>query len=310
MDAKRPQHFSLEPCLDKAAEMAKLAGSEPASYYWKTYFPKEYGELPKLCQRLGYSFQNESLLLEALTHRSAVISIQEREKSNVSWTWNERLEFLGDSVLGLVVSTLLWEQEQNWSEGQLSRIRSSLVCEGHLAKLGLALGLPQYLIVGRGEMISGSRYKESILADAVEALIGAIYRDRGFVEAQRILRSLLDEQFSREQLSLLLEEDHKSQLQVLSQGQFRVTPTYVTLRENGPDHSKEFEVAAVLDGKILAHGRGSSKKKASQDAAKQALSSLVSTSVKGGDDPTQTADLSFSKEGVPPSLRIFPPLGM
>jgi len=248
---------------------------------WQSY-PEEYKALKTLCQKINYQFKNEELLLESLTHRSAVMNYQKdslttEEKKLLPW--NERLEFLGDSVLGLVVSTRLWNREERWDEGKLSQIRSLLVCESQLASLAKGLGLDSCLIMGKGEAQAGGKQRESMLADAIEALLGAIYCDGGFSPARKVVEALYHD-LLQTPLASRIQEDYKSQLQVLSQERFHKTPHYVTVGETGPDHAKEFEVAALVDDKPLAQGKGASKKRAAQEAAKEALKLIAAETEK------------------------------
>lgn len=249
--------------------------SSDLAQLWSSY-PQELAGLKSLCLQLDYSFKNPDFLYEALTHRSAVISFDAEgkcistENLSKSLRWNERLEFLGDSVLGLAISSKLWNNAEHWDEGKLSRIRSYLVCQPQLAQIALDLSLPNCLILGKGEMQSGGKFRESLLADALEAVIGAIYCDSGFDAASKVIEKLFEQHFAS-QLTAFIEEDYKSQLQVLAQEKFRATPTYETIDAQGPDHAKEFEVAAFIHGKQISQGKGPSKKKASQEAAKLAL---------------------------------------
>ncbi|MGE0708013.1 MAG: ribonuclease III [Planctomycetota bacterium] len=211
-------------------------------------------------ERLGYRFKDRGLLERALTHSSA--KSPERRS-------NERLEFLGDAVLGLVVAHFLFSAFPDEDEGRLTRLRSAIVSTRALADFALALGLPPELRLGRG--LDRERLSASVLADAVEALLGAAYLD-GELEAVRgpILWGLAD----AIEAALLDSENFKSRLQELTQQEHKRPPTYVVLDERGPDHHKEFLVAAVLDERELGRGQGPSKKLAEQAAARAALELL------------------------------------
>lgn len=213
-------------------------------------------EQRKLEESLGYSFSDPDLLLQALTHKS----------------WgspdNERLEFLGDSVLELAVSHLLFFSLPQASEGDLSKARASLVREDFLAEKAKELDLGQYLRLGKGEEVTGGREKASILASALEALIGAIYLDGGYGAAFRVVERLFGEAVREGKWR---DRDYKTQLQEYTQALFRETPQYVLLSEQGPEHSKTFEVAVYVKGELLGKGVGKSKKEAEQRAAQEAL---------------------------------------
>ncbi len=224
--------------------------------------------IKELEETLGYTFNNPQLLECALTHRSFAA-----EHSDISED-NERLEFLGDAVLELVMTRLLFDLYGNaYSEGDLTRMRAFLVNEAQLAKQAEGIGLGHYIRLGKGEERSGGRRKKSILADTFEAVMGAIYLDGGLEPCFSFVKRLFNQVLS-EITDHFLIEDYKSALQELTQARFHVVPTYRVERISGPDHNRTFEVAIILDGKVLARGEGSSKKKAEQDAAKEALKKL------------------------------------
>lgn len=219
---------------------------------------------------LAYRFQNPQVLRQALRHRSYAY-----ENPRESGGDNERLEFLGDAVLSLAVSHLLLERFPDADEGTLSRLRASLVNEEKLALVAGKLGLGDLLFLGKGEELSGGRTKPSILADAVEALLGAVYWDGGFDPALRLVRRFFQAELTQATVQAdplqRLDKDFKTQLQEVTQAQMRLVPQYAVEREEGPDHDKTFYVAVSLAGRVLARGAGKSKKAAEQAAAREAL---------------------------------------
>lgn len=219
-------------------------------------------------QRLGLMFRNADLLDEALTHKSAF-----NEGKLGPCKDNERLEFLGDAVLALAISDYLVAKFPELDEGELSKMKAGLVSRPTLARAAKHMHLGELIRLGRGEEVTAGRTKASILANVLEAVIGAVYVDRGFDRARSfVLRVLHDE------LSLCEDErraertdDYKTRLQELCQSRFGRLPRYQTIRETGPDHDKVFEVEVNIRERWLAHGRGRSKKEAEQEAARQAL---------------------------------------
>jgi ribonuclease III len=215
-------------------------------------------------ERLVYQFRTPELLETALTHRSVAPAAGGRN--------NEKLEFLGDAVLDLAVSDLLMQQFPHYQEGDLSKLRASLVNAHVLADKARALALGQALRLGKGEEKSGGRDKESILAAAFEAVIGAVYLDRGFVAARRVVtRQFAGDLRSRAGGAV---EDGKTRLQEITQRIFKATPTYALVRETGPDHAKLFVSQISIGGRPLGRGEGKSKKSAEQAAALEALHAL------------------------------------
>jgi len=214
----------------------------------------------RLEAEVGYTFQRRELLQEALTHRSAVSATQ----------WNERLEFLGDAVLGLAISTELFRNGENFVEGDLSKLRAAIVNEKCLAAKARSIELGKCLQLGRGEELAGGRHKDSILADATEALLGAVFLDSGFPEAhslvQRLFRCELDGSST-----LNTTRDFKTELQEYVQGQSKELPVYEVVNESGPAHQRTFEVTVTIDGRLMGRGCGCSKKRASVAAAREAL---------------------------------------
>lgn len=211
---------------------------------------------------IGYTFRNKDLLVTALTHPSAV-------RGGRGAGHNERCEFLGDAVLELVATEYLFMASDK-PEGELTNFRSALVKGEHLASVARDLKLGEYLYLSRGEERSGGREKESTLANALEALIGALYLDQGFEAAK---------QFCREFILVRLQQlvaagkhrDEKSLFQERAQERLGITPHYEVIRESGPDHDKSFVCAVFLGEEKIAEGKGNSKQKAEQDAAKAAL---------------------------------------
>ena len=218
--------------------------------------------------RLGYHFIDPGLFDEALTHRS--FANEQRSGSKID---NERLEFLGDAVLGLVVGEALFNRFAQSPEGELTRIRAEVVNAETLARVARSIGLGQVLRLGRGEEKTGGRDKDNILADALEAMFGAIFRDGGLVSARAVILSLLNEQI---ETSAERREgtDFKTRLQEYLQAQRRSTPEYVVTAAEGPEHERLFTIEARCDGELLGVGGGRSKKEAEQVAARHALERL------------------------------------
>ena len=223
----------------------------------------------RLCQRIGYFFQNYELLKLALTHKSYT----DFEASNGDRN-NERLEFLGDAILATAISEMLMERFPELEEGGLSKIRASLVNEEGLARIARKLELGSYLLMGKGEDLSGGREKSSLLADSLEALFAAVYMDsrenRGFEEVSKVICSLYDEELP-EQSDSFISRDYKSELQEYVQKYLGLPATYEIVNQYGPDHQKEFEMAVKVEERVLGLGRGLSKKQAGQAAAQDAL---------------------------------------
>lgn len=220
---------------------------------------KDYDSLENL---LGYQFQNRSLLEHALTHRSFARQNGIRD--------NERMEFLGDSVLHLVVTSHLYGSFPKLQEGQLAKIRAMLVSQPTLADVGRKLKLNQFLRVGKGEERTGARERDSLLCDVVEAVYGAVFLDGGFDEARRVILRHLPH-WDESELPLI---DAKSTLQEHFQQIAQKTPTYELAAEVGPDHQKKFVVEVRFENEVLGRGIGPSKKEAAQAAAREALANL------------------------------------
>ncbi len=223
-----------------------------------------------LQEQLGYEFVNQDLLLEALTHSSFArdpLPLWHGEQVK----YNERLEFLGDAVLGLAVSSYLLLANDSSSEGELSRMRAGIVNSRVLARMATELNIGECLLMSRAEERAGGRAKESLVADALEAIFGAAYLDGGFLAVEVVIQHLL-KRFGDG--TIPVEEDSKTLLQELTQKLYKATPTYETVLEAGPAHKMMFQVAVNVAGKILGTGEGSTKKQAAQAAARVALQHL------------------------------------
>ena len=213
-------------------------------------------------ERIGYHFTNRQLLERAVTHRS------------FSSQHNERLEFLGDSVLNCVVGYSLFLRDKHFTEGELSRVRSNLVCEKTLAQIARQIGVAEYLFMGEGEVKMGGRQRASIMADALEALFGAVFFEAGFEEAQRVVMRLFEPILSSltpEQLS----KDAKTRLQEFLQAQHIGLPQYVVVNVSGPTHAQRFECECRIPSKdIVTRGEATNRRGAEQEAAAKALDLL------------------------------------
>jgi ribonuclease III len=227
--------------------------------------------LERIQQRIGYSFSDRAVLIQGLTHKS--FGHEFLKEKPIALRDNERLEFLGDSILDVVVSDILIETFPEAPEGQLSKMRASVVNEKTLAELARQLGIPEVLRLGKGETQTGGHMKPSILSSTFEALIAAIYLDGGFNAVYPVVRHLFAPLFSKDRMILSF-NDHKTQLQETVQAQFRLTPTYHLLATNGPDHAKTFEVEVRVGSRALARAAGNSKKDAEQAAARAALEGM------------------------------------
>ena len=255
--------------------MTNAAGEEINQAYERlqAQHPRVFARLDELTGRLGLSFADPTLLWEALTHRSALMEFSAGEPE-LTLPWNERLEFLGDAVLGLSIARRLMERTEDFAEGELSRIRASLVNEASLAGVARGLDLGAFLVMGRGAAMGGGRDRESILADAVESLIGAVFRDAGYDAADALVGRLFSGVFAQGGLAARSQTDYKTMLQERVQDSLRITPTYAVVSASGPDHEKRFEVRVMIGEKELGRGGGASKKRASQEAARAALDNL------------------------------------
>lgn len=227
--------------------------------------------LSEIESRIGYTFNDKSLLRLALTHSSYGNEVHHDRLMN-----NERLEFLGDAVLELTVSEMIFEKYPDLPEGELSKLRSSLVCEKALAISANDINLSEALLLGKGENITGGRFRDSITSDAMEALLGAIYRDGG-IECARdfVLNHIVNDMERKRQFV-----DSKSILQEMIQAVTKEPLEYELIGESGPDHCKEFTVRAKLGGRTIGEGSGRNKKSAEQQAAYNAISKIKANGLK------------------------------
>ena len=216
-------------------------------------------------EKLGYEFRDPALLENALTHSSCANESKGRLHSN------ERLEFLGDSILGMVVAEHLYRNHPDLPEGELTRTRAALVCEESLVEVAHDLGLGDYLKLGKGEEAGGGRTRPSIRADAVEAVLAAVYLDGGIGSARKIIQKYI---LSREIEGLNSQRDYKTALQELIQRESGQSLKYRLTGSEGPDHDKRFFVEVDLNGQPVGAGKGRSKKEAEQMAAKAAIAKL------------------------------------
>ena len=219
-------------------------------------------------ERLGWHFADIALLDNALTHRSFV-----NENVALACQDNERLEFLGDAVLELTVSDMLIRKFPDHAEGQLSKLRASVVNEQPLAELARRFGIGENLLLGKGEEGSGGRMKSSLLANAFESIIAAMYLDGGFDRTAVFIGRLFEPLIEEGELSAVY-RDYKTAVQEMSQVLFREMPRYMVISETGPDHDKRFETSLMIGERVIATGMGRSKKEAEQQAAKMALEEL------------------------------------
>lgn len=218
--------------------------------------------MERLEERINYHFNNKMYLKTALTHSS--YANEERGLKS-----NERLEFLGDSVLSIIVSQYLFELYKNKQEGDLTKLRASLVCEKTLAEFARSIDLGGHLLLGRGEQNTGGRERPSILSDAFEAVIAAIFLDGGMEEAKKFVLSFVIEELKKP--AARTTSDYKTTLQEIVQQNGEERLEYVLVAETGPDHNKRFTVEVHLNSNVIGKGSGRSKKLAEQQAARQAL---------------------------------------
>ena len=214
--------------------------------------------MKQLEKNIGYHFRDKSLLKTAVTHSSFA------NENRGGLAYNERLEFLGDAVLQLVTSEKLFKENPDMPEGRMSKQRAALVCEDALAGYSKEIQLGDFMLLGKGEEATGGRHRPSILADAFEALIGAIFLDGGMDNAKRFVRRFLD-------AALTSLKDYKTLLQEIIQKNPGERLSYVVIGESGPDHDKVFNVEVHLNSNVIGKGTGKSKKQAEQAAAKEAL---------------------------------------
>ena len=215
---------------------------------------------------IGYRFRNITFLQNALTHSSYA-----NERWHNSLMSNERLEFLGDSILGMLVAEYLYRNFPDRPEGELTRMRADMVCEKALSVVANQIGLGSHLLLGRGEEQGGGRNRESILADAVESVIAACYLDGGMEAAEKFVKTFV---LTRVPVTKLNNADYKTMLQEMVQQKRNQVLSYTLVGETGPDHEKRFVVELTLNGVVVGRGEGTSKKRAEQDAARVALEAL------------------------------------
>lgn len=225
--------------------------------------------MKKLQEIIDYEFKDERLLTLALTH-SSYANEEFNKKENVFLSCNERLEFLGDAVLSMVSTEYLYENMTDKAEGELTKLRAQIVCEGALYSLAQKIDLGEYMLLGKGEVNGGGRRRVSILADATEALIAAIYLDGGLPAAKKFILTYLPEMIE-EAYKGELPRDYKTALQEIIQKSKEETISYIQGRTEGPDHDKRFHITLFLNTNPFTEGIGKSKKEAEQNAAKEAL---------------------------------------
>ena len=227
---------------------------------------KEKFDIVFLEKNLNYKFNRIGLLKQAMTHSSYANEHKMRIVEN-----NERLEFLGDAILNLVVSQYLYKKYPNHPEGELTKIRAKVVCESSLAYAATKIEVGKYLLLGKGEEATGGRNRESILADAAEAIVGAIYMDSDFETTNSILLSNFELDIVHAVAKGDLFIDYKTELQEIVQKNVKSSLEYVVIKEEGPDHDKRFYMDVVVNDETIGTGRGRNKKEAEQMAAKEAL---------------------------------------
>lgn len=223
--------------------------------------------IERLAERLGYRFRAPSLLEKALTHKSYLNEAPDSSRGD-----NERLEFLGDAVLDLVISESFLSRFPEAPEGELSKLKAKTVSEAALSRVARRLDLGHALVLGRGEELTGGRDKPSLLADALEAVIAAVYLDGGFDAARQVVLMTFVDVFDN--LTGPETSDYKTELQEFCQREFSALPVYRVLSETGPDHHKRFDVELSIRGTVSGAGTGRSKKEAEQQAAKEALAKI------------------------------------
>ncbi len=228
----------------------------------------ETSNISTLEKRINYVFKDKNTVLTAITHSSYA-----NEKKARKLKYNERIEFLGDSVLGLTISEHLYKKYPELPEGELTVTRSKIVCESSLSRCATDIGLGELLLLGRGEELSGGRTKSSILSDAYESLIGAIYIDGGLEVAKEFIMKHMDD-IIKSSMQGKLFYDYKTQLQEKIQQKGEQQITYTVVDEKGPDHNKIFITQIQINGLVCGQGSGRSKKESEQNAAKDALDKL------------------------------------
>lgn len=228
-------------------------------------------------QTLGYYFHDRSLLLEALTHSSYA-----NEHPEEGCAYNERLEFLGDAVLGLVIVESLFRQEPPFAESEMAKMKAYLVSRTVLSDIARKIKIGEVVRLGRGEEASGGREKDNILADAMEAVFGAVFLDGGFIQARQVVLGLLGG-CVEEMLRTGKSHDYKTDLQEKTQSLFGSLPEYRLVLEEGEEHDKRFTVEVYVEGRMMGRGRGRSKKEAQMNAAAEAIGHLLDSGGEGTD---------------------------
>ena len=234
---------------------------------------KEIQTLSKILkEKFDISFKNEALLVEAMIHSSYA-----NEHKEMKGIYNERIEFLGDAVLELTISDWLFRQFPHFQEGQLTKLRAQIVCEDSLSLLAKECSLNEYLLLGKGETLSGGREKPAVLCDVFEAFIGALYLDKGMEEVQRFLDQVIVPKIKNGRYELIT--DFKTELQEYLQQNGTVNIRYELIKEEGPSHDKVFTVQVTVDGKKYKTASGKTKKAAEQMAAKLTMEELTQSSL-------------------------------
>jgi len=228
-------------------------------------------KLVELQEKIGYHFKNKELSISAMMHSSYT-----NEKHLPKYKCNERLEFLGDAVLEIVSSEFLFFENKKMPEGELTKLRASMVCEPSLAFCAREIGLGDYLLLGKGEEVTGGRSRASVTSDALEALIGAIYLDGGFASAKEFIMKFVLNDLEHKKLFY----DSKTILQELVQGHFSESISYHLIREEGPDHNKSFFVEVHIGENVYGEGSGRTKKAAEAEAAYHAILKLHRKNIK------------------------------
>lgn len=218
-------------------------------------------------KNIGYNFKDNKLLLEALTHKSYA----NENKLNYN---NERLEYLGDSIIDFAIAYILYKQFSNSNEGLLSRYRAALVNEKELSKIARKIKLNEYIILGKGERLTSGNDKDSIISDAYEAVIGAIFLDSNMNNVLKIVKKHFKEELENIS-SMDIMQDYKTAILILCQERYRIAPSYEVINQSGPDHNCTFEVRIIINGAEYGRGKGKTKKEAEQQAAKEAMYSIV-----------------------------------
>ncbi len=231
-------------------------------------------------KRIGARWKSNELLDLALTHRSHLSETAQSPN-------NEKLEFLGDAVLGVIVASFLFTKHVDKTEGDLARIKSFVVSEDTLSEIGLELGLDKLVKLGKGEELSGGRNKKTLIADAVEAIIGSLYVDQGFRKAEIFVRKLMEPEIAKV-LANRHRKDYKTLLQDFAQKYYKSYPSYTVVGKDGPDHERVFRVTCKLGSREYGPGSGHSKKEAERDAASMAYAAIVAA---GGPDADRIVQL-------------------